>query len=80
MAADDYEGKNGARRFSTKKCPFCFTYLALHVNRCTVCKRKIGEVDKLGFASKPIDWSGYAIAIVSIIAFVVFMWWSFFSE
>jgi hypothetical protein len=42
--------------------------------------KRVGEVDKLGFAAKPFDWPGYAIAIVSIIVFAVFMWWGFFRE
>ncbi len=64
----------------TKKCPYCFTYLSLQATRCTACDKRIDEVDKLGFASKPFDWFGYAIAIVSIIVFIVFMWWGFFRE
>jgi hypothetical protein len=64
----------------TKKCPYCYVYLPLHVTRCTACHKRVGEVDKLGFAAKPFDWTGYLLAIVSIIAFVIFMWWGFFRE
>ena len=64
----------------TKKCPYCYVYLPLHVTRCTTCRKRIGEVDKLGFASKPFDWIGYILAIVSIVAFAIFMWWGFFSD
>ena len=64
----------------TKKCPYCFTYLPLQATRCAACDKRIGEVDKLGFASKPFDWFGYTIAIVAMIVFIVFMWWGFFRE
>jgi hypothetical protein len=64
----------------TKKCPYCYVYLPLHVTRCTGCDKRIGEVDKLGFAAKPVDWFGYVLAIVSIAAFSIFMWWGFFRE
>jgi hypothetical protein len=37
-------------------------------------------VDKLGFAKKPVDWKGYLAATISIVIFVVFMWWAFFWE
>jgi hypothetical protein len=37
-------------------------------------------VDKLGFAEKPFDWLGYLMAAVSIVGFVIFMWWGFFRE
>jgi hypothetical protein len=80
MAPDRSKSRGGSGQYSTKKCPFCYTYLPLHANRCTACKKKIGEVDKLGFASKPFDWGGYVIAIASIIAFSIFMWWGFFRE
>lgn len=64
----------------TKKCPQCYTYLALHARVCTACRAKVGEVDKLGFAEKPIDWLGYLLAAVTIAGFVIFMWWAFFRE
>jgi hypothetical protein len=80
MALDDTKGRRASQQFSTKKCPFCYTYLPLHAKRCTACKKRVGEVDKLGFAAKPFDWSGYVIAIASIIAFCIFMWWGFFRE
>jgi hypothetical protein len=78
--SDDSYSKGEGRVHMTKKCPYCYVYLPLDVTRCTTCKKRIGEVDKLGFASKPFDWTGYILAIVSIAAFVIFMWWGFFRE
>ena len=79
MSTDSYSKEKG-RVHLTKKCPYCYVYLPLHVTRCTGCNKRIGEVDKLGFAAKPFDWAGYVLAIISIAAFAVFMWWGFFRE
>jgi hypothetical protein len=77
---DRYHRKRTINNYTTKKCPDCYTYLPLTADKCTTCKAKVGEVDKLGFASKPTDWRGYLIAAVSIAVFAVFVWWGFFRE
>ena len=64
----------------TKKCPECYAYLPLHARVCTACNAKVGEVDKLGFADRPFDWLGYLLAVVSVVGFIVFIWWAFFRE
>jgi RNA polymerase subunit RPABC4/transcription elongation factor Spt4 len=76
----DYSGDNRGDIHMTKKCPECFTYLPLDTKKCPSCKTKIGEVDKLGFASRPFDWSGYLIAIIAILGFCLFIWWGFFRD
>jgi hypothetical protein len=73
MSAGNHYGKEKPRVHMTKKCPYCYVYLQLHATRCTACNKRVGDVDKLGFASKPFDWYGYLIAIVSILAFCFFM-------
>ncbi len=73
-------GRQSPTTHMTKKCPECYAYMPLEARTCPACKRKIGEVDALGFAKKPFDWQGYLIAAVCIAAFVVFMWWGFFRE
>ena len=70
----------GSSGFVSKKCPECFTYLPLNTKKCPECNTKLGEVNKLGFATRPFDWSGYLIAILSIIGVVVFVWWGFFKD
>ena len=80
MHDDAPQGRSRGSAFMTKKCPECYTYLPLHTTKCPSCKTKLGEVDKLGFASRNFDWAGYLIAIVSIVGFVVFMWWGFFRD
>ena len=74
------EGKKKNDEYLIKKCPECYTYLPLDAQVCTACQAKIREVDKLGFANRPVDWWGYLIAAVSIGGFVVYMWWAFFRE
>ena len=66
--------------YITKKCPGCFAHLPLDAQICHYCHSKVGDVDKIGFAEKPIDWYSYLAAFLSILAFCIFMWWAFFRE
>ena len=77
---DKYSGDRVLNDYTTKKCPHCYTYLALDADRCTTCRAKVGDVDKLGFAAKPADWRAYLIAAASIAVFALFVWWGFFRE
>ncbi len=79
MAAKSHH-KEKTQIHMTKKCPYCYAYLPLKATRCTGCHKRVGEVDKLGFASKPFDLTGYLIAIGAIAVFCIFMWWGFFRE
>ena len=63
--------------YATKKCPYCFTHMPISAAQCPACKNKVGGVDKLGFADKPVNWSGYAIAVLACAAFLGFVWWAF---
>jgi len=72
--------KKESLRYLTKKCPHCYEYLTLHAKVCTACQKKVGDVDKLGFAEKPGDWLGYLAALLAMAVFSVFMWWGFFRE
>ena len=64
----------------TKKCPECYVYLPLNAKECPTCQAKVGEVDKMGYALKPVNWWAYLVAAVSIIGFAIYMWWAFFRE
>ena len=64
----------------TKKCPECFTYLPLSVKVCTSCGKAVGAVNKLGLAEKLPNVKGYLTAAAAILAFIIFVWWGFFSE
>ena len=80
----DPDEKNNSRldsaKYVTKKCPHCYAYMPLYAKACTACQKKVGQVDKLGFAAKPVDWLGYLIAGILIVGFGIFMWWGFFRE
>jgi hypothetical protein len=68
-----------AQRYSTKKCPFCYSHLAAAADRCSACGRKVGPVERTGWAAKPLDWQAYLVAIVCVAAFGWFVWYAFFS-
>jgi len=71
--------KNARRRLSPRQWQ-CFAHLPLKTTKCPSCNTKIGGVDKLGFAKRPFDWSGYLIAIIAILGFCLFVWWGFFTD
>jgi hypothetical protein len=77
---DQSLSKKNRNYYTTKKCPFCYVHLPLDSQACTACKSKVGDVDKLGFAEKPIDRWGYLIAAVFMAGFAFFTWWAFFRE
>jgi hypothetical protein len=54
--------------------------MPLGAQKCTACKSKVGDVDQLGFAEKPIDWWGYLVAGVFMAGFAVFTWWAFIRQ
>ena len=64
--------------FSTKKCYECFTHLPLDAEVCPSCKKKVGEVNKIGIATKPTDWKGYVICLLIWIGLGIFIWKGFF--
>ena len=72
--------KLDSAKYITKKCPHCYAFMPLHAQACPACQKKVGGVDKLGFAKKPVDWLGYLIAVIFIVGFGIFMWWGFFRE
>ena len=72
--------KLNSAKYVTKKCPHCYAYMPLSAKACPGCQRKVGQVDELGFAEKPVDWLGYLIAVVLVVGFSIFMWWGFFRE
>jgi hypothetical protein len=80
MHDDAQHSRTGSSSYSIKKCPECYTYLPLRTTKCPSCNTKLGDVDKLGFASRTFDWVGYLTAILIIIALVCFVWWGFFSD
>ncbi|MBW2443071.1 MAG: hypothetical protein JRH12_21535 [Deltaproteobacteria bacterium] len=80
MSPETKSAGKGKVSYATKKCPDCYAHLPLNAKECHACKAKVGDVDRLGFAEKPVDWLGYLLAGISIVVFAVFMWWAFFVE
>ena len=64
--------------FSTKKCPYCHTYLPIDTEKCSYCGKNVGEVEQNGMARKPTDWISYVVCIVAWIVFIVYIGWAFF--
>ncbi len=71
---------NPGSLYSLKKCPYCFTMLKLEADRCDRCKKKVGALDRAGFAQKRINWKAYGISIFAWAVFAVYVWWAFFSK
>lgn len=67
-------------KVTTKKCPYCYTYLPANAERCDACGKRVGEVDATGWAKKPVDITGYLVAIAACGGFAWFVWWAFLSK
>ncbi len=65
------------KTFTVKKCPYCYTYVAVKDGQCKSCGKRIGPVDRTGWARKMLDWKAYTGAIVAIVLFVAFYYWAF---
>jgi len=61
-------------KFSSKKCWECLTHLPLKATVCSVCKKKVGKVNKFGIAEKPIDYKAYVICVFAFLLLFVFIW------
>ncbi len=68
------------KTFTVKKCPYCYTYVAVKDGQCKSCGKRIGPVDSSGWARKVLDWRAYSGAIVAIALFVAFYWWAFVDK
>ncbi len=64
--------------YSTKKCPECLTNLPLNAEKCTSCGKKVGEVEKTGFAKRPVNWTSYIISFLAWVALCLYILWAFF--
>ena len=65
--------------YRSKRCAYCSTQLPLDATVCTECKQKVGKVDALGRAKKPINWMAYIICVITWAIFIGYLWWAFFQ-
>jgi hypothetical protein len=79
--AKDKSPKSSAATYHmTKKCPECYTYLPLDADKCSACGKRIGPIDKLGFAQKVTNFRSYLIAAFFAAVFAAVLWVGFFTE
>jgi len=65
------------KTFTIKKCPYCYTHLAVNVNQCDQCGKRVGPVESSGWAKKTFDWKAYIVAVAAAALFLVYFWWAF---
>lgn len=57
----------------TKTCPYCSVPLALNVEECFSCKKKVSKVNKHGIAGKPVNYKAYIICLIVWVAFYLYI-------
>lgn len=69
------------KTLATKKCPECFSNLTFDTDFCPWCYQKIKpQIDKHGYAKKPINWAAYTSCFVAWLGAVVYIWWAFIKN
>jgi len=62
---------------ATKRCPECFTYVKLDVQKCPNCKTRLGVVEKHGMAKRKTNWMSYVSFFIAFLALAFYVWWEF---
>ena len=62
------------RGYSTKKCYECLTHIPIDATVCNICNAKVGKVNRIGMAEKPVDVKAYVGFIIAAGALVFFIW------
>lgn len=65
-------------RLVSKKCPWCMVYLPLDAKVCHACQKRVGPVDRMGMAKKPVDVKAYVMAAVAVTLLIAYLKWAFF--
>ncbi len=60
--------------FTYKRCPYCYTHLKLNAEHCIECRKKVGEVDKVGLAKKPFNYKAYLAAGLWVVLLSFYVW------
>jgi len=66
--------KEKLRNYSTKKCYECLSHIPLNATECNICKAKVGKVNRIGMAEKPVDVKAYLGFVIAAAALAVFIW------
>ena len=66
-------------QYTTKRCPECFADLPLDATVCDKCKKKVGNVNNIGFAEIRPVWFSYITFFLSLMLFGLFAWWGFIA-
>ncbi|MCG8472737.1 MAG: hypothetical protein MI742_12915 [Desulfobacterales bacterium] len=69
--------KSNDRVFPFKRCPYCFVNLKLNAESCHSCHKRVGRVNRLGLAKKPINVMGYLAALLWLGIFAGYIWYAF---
>lgn len=65
--------------FTTKKCPYCESYLAVDDRYCFSCNKKVGRLNETtGMAKHPVAWLSYIICFLSWSFLIFYIWWAFY--
>lgn len=75
-----FKRKGAKKPYLKKLCPECGTYLPVNSEECYNCGKKVGHVDELGMAKRPIDWKTNIYCIVLWLLFGFYIWWAFIRE
>ncbi|CAN2040068.1 hypothetical protein GMMP15_1530031 [Candidatus Magnetomoraceae bacterium gMMP-15] len=56
-----------------KQCPHCSGYIPINASICEQCKKKVGKIDKWGYAKKPFDWKSYVLCFLSWLGLFLYL-------
>ncbi len=68
------------KSFKVKKCPECLKYMPVKSEECTECKTKVGPVNKLGFAERPVAYGRYLGAVFGVAVFIGYIYFAFLMD
>lgn len=65
------------KKYVSKKCHQCLTYMKLEETKCPSCGAKVGPVDEFGIGKKYTNYWSYISAIIAIGGAAYYFWWVF---
>lgn len=72
--------QDGRQIHITKKCPECLGRVPLDMKICEFCKTKLGDVDKGGLATRPVNWKSYIVFFLTLAGLGLYIWWAFLKD